>query len=754
MDIVNLAIITLADLDLVDSKINEVQGLIDEQNQQALSKLNNTFEDGKTTKVVANVIEKLSSLPLDDPQTSIDLLNDLRKENDLSVYEQLSRLYQTKLQAVVDGEFLEIAESVENEVDGLGKEIEECQKVFDAISGLNGSNVSPALYSQVISSLKDSFGVKIDDLRQDLSHQLSSELKTINWLGHKFTSESFFGGDLGKLNELIASLVSLQIINNQPIYPNTWWVMDILIEPFITRFNFHFNTKKDTNKLLKPEWVFEFVEKFITENLKLFEIVVNQAFTPHKLIMVHQLITSVLVPVRDKITGSIGILNDRIEDFKTHDSVNYDKCGRLLSHLVFELTSFDQRLRNSYHYNPFVADIDQVPSKRWMGLTADVLLQGDTERLGTTNWLNFESLLANKRFQSEIIEDVTGLSIDVDYRDETSDSTNLKPTYSALNLVKLFNNLTNHYRSMKMVKFQLKYVSTIQLRLLENYHDYLHQKLKKFDDVYNLINVLSLIPGSIDTKNGPDTSQISESLKGLETLTQIFCSSQFILQSLEEWSEDLIFIQLWNAYKTVANRQYKKDINLFQPSIDQYKNLNNEIRKRYSSFFHKGIKDYLKDYINTSQWEISTVKDNASHFVPLITSLPTYLSYLQKMLCPTEYYIIVNDILSSICQLWYEYIITNNRFTKAGAQQLKQDFSFITSKLSPELNLDSSVYSTENNYSYVKVLQSTKLLQKYDSRLAKSLIKANKVSEAREEFEDSLCNLSEDDIKEILYRIA
>lgn len=327
------------------------------------------------------------------------------------------------------------------------------------------------------------------------------------------------------------------------------------------------------------------------------EIVINQAFKPYKLIMIYQVITSALIPIRYKISSMIAVLNENIENFKAeNDKVNYDKVGRLLSHLIFELTSFDQRIRNNYKYNPYINDFSLSPekTKKWLGLTADVLLQGDKERLGTTNWLNFESILANKRFKTEIIQDTNGLEIDMNYKINEQEAgvhvlDAIKPTYSALNIVRLFNNLTSHYDTMRMVKFQLKYVSTIQLKLLENYHDHLRTLLKKFDDTYNLLNVLNLIPGSIDLVN---KQEHKDSMTGLQMLTGIFCLAQFIQKNLEQWSEELIFIQLWNAYKAVVSKKYDEESTIFDSSFEQYNSLIEDIKSRYAIFFKKGIKDF------------------------------------------------------------------------------------------------------------------------------------------------------------------
>lgn len=774
IEYINHRTITTNDLNVLDDQINGVQLLLEKRQEAVQWKLDksNTFEDSQTTAIVGEIILEVSKVSSAGVEEALDILARLRqKYGDLQVIKDLTRLYDLKQQATNDDKYLSDCNSVEEEVNDLDVNSGNTDKFIDVyhqIQRLQESpqppnGVSEELIQNATLVLNKAFNEKVDQVKNILITDLSSLLKRSNWLGSKFKLETLSPETASEINVKVSSLISLQNISNKPQYPDTWWALDVLLEPFYQRFDYHFNTNKETNKLSKPEWAFNYVEEFLTKNLKLFQVVINQSFKPLKKIMIYEVITSLLVPTRKKILDMVNILNERIESYKTeNDTVNYDKSGRLLSHLIFELTSFDQRLRNNYKYNPHLKSIDELPAKRWLGLTADVLLQGDKERLGTSNWLNFESILANKRFTSEIIQDQDALKIDIDYR--ASDKSQVvngisKPSYSSLNLIKLFNNLTSHYKTMRMVKFQLKYVSTIQLKLIESYHDYLRQNLKKFDDKNSLVKMLNLIPGSLDTKTKPNQDQkATDTIKDLEMLTGIFCLAQFILQNLEQWSEELVFIQLWNAYKAVANKQYEPEATIFTGAIDQYSQLIGDIRSRYESFFKKGIRNYLKEYINSSQWDIQEIRDSSSQFASLVTNLPTYLDYINRCILPTDYYIIANNIVSALCSLWYEYIITNNTFTKTGAQQLDNDFSFIITQLKQELLIegteeDEVSINTASNFEYLKVIQSIELFKKYSSVLAKTHLKSFQPERIRSDFPHKLSNLRPEEIREVLYRV-
>lgn len=767
MDFINGNIISLKDLDTIDGTIQEVEGLLNEKQQQVKAKVESktgTFDDELTTLLVGDIIEEVENVRISsNADEALEKVKVLKESyNDLKVFDELIELYENKRQAVTTDKFVEQGECIMSTiVNNDGGDVQQLEKINEEIGSLDASMTVPHIYNEVVLCLYEELHSKIHTVRTQLEAKLQHQLHSIDWLGSKFKVEMLSNEFISKTKPIIGELIALQGINNTPIYPDTWWAIDILLLPIITRFNYHFNSNKDTNKLSRPEWAFEFIEEFLSKNIKTLELVIGSGFRSCKKIMIYQIITSLLVPVRAKTLHTINVINETIET--SNDNItNYDKSGRLLSHLIFELASFDQRLRNIYKYNPYIDDITKVPTKKWMGLTGDILLQGDKERQGASNWLKFESRLANNRFSSEILDDPNGMKIDIDFHEPEeqnkheeiieSINQNLKPTYSAYNLTKLFDNLTNHYKTIHLVKFQLKYFSTIQLRLIDRYYEHLKQNLKQFDESYNLLKVLSFIPGALDN-NDQNTDANNNSMKGLEILTQVFCLARYIHEHLQNWSGELIFVQLWNAYKHAAtNKEYDEFLSVFDTAIDQYGKLIHDINSRYDSFFKKGIKNYLKTFVNTSQWDIKEFMDHSQDFLPLITSLPIFLTTLQRWISVADYYLIVDNVVSSVCSLWYEYIITNNRFTKVGTQQLKRDFNFIFSQLGDELWLNNSeVYSTAHNYDYLKVKHSIDILERFDAVLAKNMLSKFSGDKIRNEF-DSL-NLTDSEIRELLHRI-
>ena len=116
-------------------------------------------------------------------------------------------------------------------------------------------------------------------------------------------------------------------------------------------------------------------------------------------------------------------------------------------------------------------------------------------------WLEFENRLALRRFDNEIINASDAFSIDHDYQglnhDKEINLHILRPTYSAYGLVKLISNLNSHFQTLNIVKYQLQFVSRIQLGLIDKYYDIIKKHYKEYNNKYSFKNALNMIPGAM-----------------------------------------------------------------------------------------------------------------------------------------------------------------------------------------------------------------------------------------------------------------
>lgn len=151
---------------------------------------------------------------------------------------------------------------------------------------------------------------KVQHKRLEAEPVLKTILTDNKWLSLNFNGQSLTTNTIMEIRQSFKQLIELQAISGTPEYPETWWALDILLEPIVVRFNYHFATaNKDTNKLSKPEWALNFMETFLTNHLSFLSSVIGDTFNTYNKIGDYEIISTLLKPLRDKFLVTIGVLN-------------------------------------------------------------------------------------------------------------------------------------------------------------------------------------------------------------------------------------------------------------------------------------------------------------------------------------------------------------------------------------------------------------------------------------------------------------
>lgn len=750
MTSINSEYISLQDLDDIDSKI----AILDEEKnvitQQILAKSSENHPQ-PVPEIPAQVIELVKHISGVSSTSSPSFIEELMEKNgNLAVLSRLRSLIDSRQSLVTQCTVLETGVAIEHRISQLtGKSpVQDFVQIAEDLLNIDDKE---ALGNSLTSQLK----AAVESKRESLSTSLSAILTEIKWLSPKekvtIGSEKF-----KEISQLFNDLIKLQTANALPCYPDVWWGLETLLQPFFVRFNFHFRDHSETNKVTKPEWALNYVEEFLKESLSTLEFVVADTFLTYGRIGIYEIISTVLVPVRQKLKSMLVLINQNILASQDDEKAT-DQFGRLLSHLIFEATSFDQRLRITYKYNPFIEKLDIVPEKKWMGLTGDILVSAEHENVSVNNWLSLELRLAKKRFETEIMSPKNALQIDYEFA-ASSDSPEsiVKPTYSAYGLAKLFDNLTSHFKTINIVKYQLKYVSQIQLVFLDQYLEQLHKQFRQFNESLGLKLISSFITSNTKSEASSATQNVvTNGLTGLEMLTGIYCLAKFVIEKMEEWAENLIYIQLWTYCQSSSDA---KGESIFDSAINDYKSLLSRVTSKYEDFFRKEVRGALREYVNASNWNIedSQYKPQVSSSLSGFTStIPTYASYLKRSLPEIDYFMISSKICDSYAHVLLEYVITNNQFNALGLQQLQTDIDYLHNVLKDHLMLDHlHKFSNTENKSYKKVAQSIEMMTRFDASGARLLKKQFQNGESvRSQFESRLDCLSDSECLDLLFRI-
>ncbi|KAI5964212.1 uncharacterized protein KGF55_002154 [Candida pseudojiufengensis] len=788
-DYINSNFTTIDDLTNIDTKLNQLNDISTQINQIATNKLSSSDNNEVNSETLHVEEPSIDENEVENAINDLELqLKEISESNDLSTsiikLEELIKEYgsfpgfiilknqlQKKIEIQKQLQHLSQVSELEKQLISLNLSVKEITEINDKSQELNDTYLNTLIDDQ------------INNTKTNLQNNLKQIITKNKWLVNDTVSNS----DLTTITNLFDELIQLQSIKNIPEYPNTWWGLETLLEPIIIRFNYHFDTpQKDTNKISKPEWCLQYIETFLDDNLSLINIIIDKSFKSLNKIGTYEIITCLLIPIRNKINKMISIINSNINKVNDDNNDIIEKYGRLLTHLIYELSTFDQRLRNKYKYNPNVTDFNVKTDLKWIGITGDIFLNNQNNAFD--NWLNFENKLAIKRFEKEIINKEDSFKVDFDYH-STSHTQLLKPTYSSYGFIKLINNLNNHLQQIRVFKYNMKYIAKIQLSLLDLYLNEINNQFKTITDKLNMKNVLNIIPGGItDDKNSrPSSNSENDSIKNLENLLEIYVSIKYVINSLEEWSEELIFVQLWDIYKSlnretklneVMDYYYNNNSNDAEGEIDgifgsitlKYDKLLNKSINQINSLFINEIKKFLKKYVNSSQWDLEFITGDklepSNDLNQLINNLPNYLDLLAKSISKIDYFQFTTLILNIICDTLYEYVITNNKFSKIGINQLIIDFNYLIQSLQYQLLLNTTKnrrssttstsevieeeFSNDFNQKYIKVVQSIDLL---DSLVEIPIRKPIDVQKLRSNYNHELNELSDYEIKDLINRI-
>lgn len=620
--------------------------------------------------------------------------------------------------------------------------------------------VHAALANLPAPALASLFEAKLLHTKTTLQLALELRLAALKWLDAAADADAATDEHVRRL---VDALVATQVLHAVPQYPRTWWALDLLATPFVTRFNFHFDTQRPTNKVSKPEWCFEYLETFLRTNLGRLERAAGASLAQHH-IVAYAIITSLLVPVRAKMVRVVDQINGAIERQRAAEGAGAataaglarGELGRLLLHLIFELSAFDQRLRNAYQYNPYVeasavaSDDAASGPPQWSGLTGDVMLNQSRDGLAPValNWLSLESQLARLRFDDEIVGAANAFDIDLDYTGSAAAAT--RPTFLAFNLLKLFDNLTTHYRTLSIVKYQLKYVSNIQLDLLDAYCNALALQLHSTTSA-KARRVLKFMPGA------GAADAVGDADGALAHLCLVWCLAQFLLDKMELWSEELVFVQLWDAFKTILGTatSFRPELTIFDDTVEQYAALVAKVAARVEAHLQKQIRAWMKTYVNDTRWDVAD--DDADEVLgalaALLRGLPLQMDYLARGLSPADYFVLSGKVCSMVATTFVDFVITNNLFSAAGTRQLQVDVDHVVSQLGAALHLGGGEYDNRLNRDYVKLRHSVELLRGVSRADVRFFEAYDTYPTLRERFESRLESLSDFEVYDLLHRI-
>lgn len=539
-------------------------------------------------------------------------------------------------------------------------------------------------------------------LKKAFEADLNETLDEMRWPSKEL---NLAGGLIAKWNDQVEALLdlqdpdfhrqaaeSLQLPSVQDAA--TLLPLEVMVKPLELRFRFHFFGDKPTNRVDKPEYflshVLDLLEAHNEFMLDYLQPILDQRSRTKDLDdtmyadATSAFITALLPMVSAKCLSSL-------PQISTNPS--------LLSHFVHELISFDSTLRDSWVYTP----IPQMLLD-WKGLTWSML----TTHGYFDAWLQVEKNFALERYRN--IRD-SSESNELDF-DSTGPGTTI-PTKGAIRVNDLLETITDRYKSLSSFSQKLKFLIDIQLAIFDDYYQHLRESYQSYQVNSTIAGKLVQNAGRADDPNA-DVS----GLKGLQRLSKIFGSAEYLERKMSDWSDDIFFLELWDELQHRARRNSSLDGSigrdlstkevasktsativagsgedldaetgdgaLFDETESAYRGLRILVENEMAEALRSNVRAALRPYTKVSGWaSISNTVLDASQLSPsasldaALQLLSTQLGFLSTVLAAAPLRRITRQVCLAIQKDVLEGVVMRHSFSSAGVAQLRRDFAAV-----------------------------------------------------------------------------
>lgn len=468
---------------------------------------------------------------------------------------------------------------------------------------------------------------------------LRRQLEAVSWPSLKLSQL-----ETGAIQDAITK--SLQIYRYETDLPDQLVLFQVLTESFRSRFLYHFDSNRPTNRLDKPEWFLQHVVALAEEyNTVLSEFVqarLNRELPQYTLFAPHEFLRSMMPMVTEKLQATTRQVKEDMN---------------LLIHLILETKNFDDTLRHDFGYRN--RDLSS-----WTGLSAVVLSQEVFE-----TWLSYEDSFARKRFH-EIVDENEAFEISGDMDTFTGV---IAPNPSSLKIIDLFEALTKTFAPLEDVTKRQAFVDTIQVVLLDSYLEKIRKSTDAFDE---LVNGFSGAFPVADIAGKPGLQRLCRQLSGVVN----------VLDKLKEWNEEPFYVELDHEIKSC-----------FDTQIDAYLSLRERIEDLIVKHLQRELAQELRSYSRLRDWSkneaseatIASTKTSSTELIRFYETIDELFSYLATVGSPVLLHRLYHSVAPHIDTLLWTNVVAKNKFSRRGALQLKRDilqmwFAFSPYVIRPE----------------------------------------------------------------------
>ncbi|KAJ3552815.1 hypothetical protein NM688_g3951 [Phlebia brevispora] len=412
-----------------------------------------------------------------------------------------------------------------------------CSQAQDA-SGQQQLHVAAALErikEQTWSEVKAAFTSTLVDASERLKWPMPVDYTAASPADRKAFEDSFYNLlKLQTIGEKLHATSNRTWTEKDGLYP-----IQALVQPVSLRFKYHFEGTRQTNRLDKPEWYFTHVLNVSHEHRSFMENVIQHLLTSttYKNTIVWREFTLLLLPLLSRK------LRRTVPALIPHPAI--------LAHTIYQALTFDTALRDEgfdLGGTSAVAFSKGLPNgkekkevRKWEGVSEVILGRKDWFEA----WMEGERAFTTEQYMGIIsAPDAWLMAEDApDEDDESPIDRELKPTNSARRVKALVEQVTDRYSPLPQFVQRTRFLITVQLPLLEQYHARISASLDAFETLSSTL--MRAVPGALADAGLADSKRLTSGVEGVQRLCKALVSAKYLAAAMETWGEDVFFLELW-----------------------------------------------------------------------------------------------------------------------------------------------------------------------------------------------------------------
>ncbi|KAJ3495008.1 hypothetical protein NLG97_g3697 [Lecanicillium saksenae] len=501
-------------------------------------------------------------------------------------------------------------------------------------------------------------------MKKIMSDELEAVLKKRNW--PRVDAQSEMDEEWIACFEKLVDIQMPEILHSPeavPLLP-----IDVMAHIFIAEFRFHFLSDKPTSKAQSMgshcfPWFLSIVEKwedFFRDNLA---PVLAAKF--HDTPVAEK--TVYADPVCALVTSMLTVMREKVHAVANEAAGNTP----FLSTFIGQLINFDETIRSRFNYDGGDAE------HGWPGLTSEVLAQHFEA------WFEAERKFALDRFET-ILEADDARKIDYDY----APAGKMKPTFAAVRVADLLRTITTKYERLRSLKYKVRFLTRIQLDILDGYHERLKGSLEAYQSMTSALG---------RTLHGATKEQLAalEGLGALETLCKVIGSADHIVNALTEWGDEEFFTEFWDELQRASGSDRRSELEgeqditssnghngaIFDETIAAYSSRRRAAEDILVSTLADAHLKAFRAYTQRPQWttigeaetlDPSQLSITAELDLPL-SKLKENFDFLYRALSSASYRRVWHGALSKVQDLLWNSVLMKHQFTTLGAIQFAHD---------------------------------------------------------------------------------